>query len=275
MARILAISSQVVRGSVGLSIIVPALQALGHEVLALPTVLLSNHPGHAHTAGTRINTATLTQMLDALAANGWLDRLDGVLTGYLPTLEHVAFAREAVNQTRAANPACNYLCDPVMGDDPKGLYIEEAVASAIRDTLVPLAGIITPNRFEASYLSGRNVGSAADVTAPFGRTIIATSIPGARNGHTLNVLVTLARSATTTVPLREDAPHGTGDLFAALYLGRYLAGRDHVDALTFATAGVDATLAASTGSDQLSLNALMTHPPEWVNWPLDNSRTIS
>ena len=46
MARILAISSQVVRGHVGLSAIVPALQRLGHEVLPIPTIILSNHPGH-------------------------------------------------------------------------------------------------------------------------------------------------------------------------------------------------------------------------------------
>ena len=45
MARILAISSHVVRGQVGLAATVPALQSLGHEVWALPTVLLASRPG--------------------------------------------------------------------------------------------------------------------------------------------------------------------------------------------------------------------------------------
>ena len=45
MARILAISSHVVRGNVGLAATVPALQSLGHEVWALPTVLLASRPG--------------------------------------------------------------------------------------------------------------------------------------------------------------------------------------------------------------------------------------
>ena len=45
MAKVLAISSHVVRGAVGLAATVPALQYLGHEVWALPTVLLSSRPG--------------------------------------------------------------------------------------------------------------------------------------------------------------------------------------------------------------------------------------
>jgi pyridoxine kinase len=45
MAKVLAISSHVVRGHVGLAATVPALQYLGHEVWALPTVLLSSRPG--------------------------------------------------------------------------------------------------------------------------------------------------------------------------------------------------------------------------------------
>ncbi len=51
MARILAISSHVAHGHVGLGAIVPALNRLGHEVIALPTVLLSNHPRHKQCAG--------------------------------------------------------------------------------------------------------------------------------------------------------------------------------------------------------------------------------
>ena len=51
MARVLALSSYVAFGSVGLAAIVPALHWLGHEVIALPTVVLSNHPGYPRFAG--------------------------------------------------------------------------------------------------------------------------------------------------------------------------------------------------------------------------------
>ena len=132
MARILAISSQVARGTVGLSIIVPALHALGHEVIALPTVILSNHPGHAHSAGQPVAPHTLHKMLDALKANGWLTGINAVLTGYLPSIEHVAFAATAIKSAHAANPRKRVmvLCDPVLGDDPKGLYIDARAAAA-------------------------------------------------------------------------------------------------------------------------------------------------
>ena len=45
MARVLALSSHVARGCVGLAATVPALQWLGHEVWALPTVVLASRPG--------------------------------------------------------------------------------------------------------------------------------------------------------------------------------------------------------------------------------------
>ena len=72
MPRVLVLSSHVAFGSVGLAAIVPALQALGHEVVALPTIVLSNHPGYACFSGEQIAPATLEQIVDALEANGWL-----------------------------------------------------------------------------------------------------------------------------------------------------------------------------------------------------------
>src|SRR5688572_14290127 len=81
MARILALSSHVAFGSVGLTAIVPALQALGHEVVALPTVVLSNHPGYRSHAGEETAPAMLDRMFDSLEANGWLSGIDAVLSG--------------------------------------------------------------------------------------------------------------------------------------------------------------------------------------------------
>jgi pyridoxine kinase len=49
---------------------------------------------------------------------------------------------------------------------------------------------------------------------------LATSIP-ASDTRLANVLMTLGNATACTVQ-REAAPHGTGDLLAALYLGRIL-----------------------------------------------------
>jgi pyridoxine kinase len=278
MARILAISSQVARGTVGLSIIGPALQALGHDLIGLPTVVLSNHPGHAHAGGMRIDPPVLAKMLDALDANGWLADVDAVLTGYLPSVEHVAFATAAVQRVaeRRGRGRIVYLCDPVLGDDPKGLYIDRSAAEAIRDILLPSADIATPNRFELSFLTGAEVSAATDVVASrlACQALFATSIPSNRPGEVVNVahvvpsLIGGGLDGLARVPLRQQAPHGTGDLYSALILAAWLDGRGPAGALSFATAGVDFALEGNVEVDMISISALpLAATP--LDWPLE------
>lgn len=266
MARILAISSQVARGHVGLSVIVPALQRLGHDVIALPTVLLSNHPGHKRFAGDRVAPALLARMLDALDANGWLGDIDGVLTGYLPSAEHVAFAAVAVRRVQARSPLGLYLCDPVIGDDPKGVYIARDAAEAIRDTLLPLADIATPNRFELAWLTGADVLDVASAIAAARSlgvaALVATSIPdGEQALHTLAVTKDIARSVR--VERQAQVPNGTGDLLAALYLSATLA-EPRIDALATTAGAIQAVIEASRGADELRL---VTNALAWIEAP--------
>lgn len=295
MSRILAISSQVARGSVGLSIIVPALQALGHEVIGLPTVVLSNHPGHPHVSGLRIDPDFLQGMLAALDRNGWLADVEAVLTGYLPTTGHVDFAKATVQliaDRRGGTDRVFYACDPVLGDDPKGLYIETTAAEAVRGLLVPLADIITPNRFELSFLAERDVRSvdeAVDAAGGLtGGTTFATSVPAGDSGQLANVLCSDDTRAVTLVHRRDCAPHGTGDLFAALALSAWLDGpasdirpdaastgyattaAQPADVLAFATAGVDFALDGSLDPEVLSPSALplAATPLSWPVQPL-------
>ena len=276
MARILAISSQVARGRVGLSAVVPALQALGHEVIALPTILLSNHPGHAKFAGERVAPDLLRRMLDALDGNGWLSGIDAVLTGYLPSVGHVEMAREAVGRLAAKRAGLLYLCDPVLGDEPKGLYIERAAADAILAQLVPMAGALTPNRFELSFLTGRAIGSAeAGLEALEGlgqaTLVVAKSLPGSDSAELVNaVAVGGVPLALARVNRRPAAQHGTGDLMAGLVLAALVEGREATAALAFATAVLDRTLARSLGRDELLLDALPRSFDEVDPWQLES-----
>ncbi len=250
MARHLVISSQVAHGHVGLSAIVPALQALGHEVIALPTVLLSNHPGHAKVAGQRVDPAVLGQMIDALEANGWLGEINVILSGYLPSIEHVAFVAATVERLLSANPDCRYICDPVLGDDPKGLYIEANAAAGIRDLLIPLADIAMPNRFELAWLADMAVTTPAEAViaarALAARTVIATSIPAAA-GALLTIEIDAWHTRSFAVARRDLVPNGTGDLLAGLIAAGWPLGR--------AVAAVDSAIAASAGHDELQLAA--------------------
>lgn len=263
--RVLAISSQVVRGHIGLSAIVPALQVLGHEVWPMPTILLSNHPGHRVAAGVRTPVETLDAMLDALAGNGWLGEVDAVLTGYLPSAEHVAFAARAVARVRQLKPQATVLVDPVLGDDPKGLYIDPAAATAMRDILVPLASIVTPNRFELGWLTGLPVSSLAAVgvaarSLPV-RSCAVTSAavspergagPDSMDRRITTLMISGGTAVTATAAWQPRAPHGTGDLFAGLMLASLLHGRTADEAVARAVAGVSAAIEASAGRDELA-----------------------
>lgn len=259
MARILAISSQVARGHVGLSAIVPALQALGHEVIALPTILLSNHPGHANFAGERVSTDLLARMLDALGANGWLGGIDAVLTGYMPSAGHVALTATALDQLRELNPHLLYLCDPVLGDEPKGLYIAEDAAAAIRDGLVSRANLIKLNRFELAWLSGQPVTAASDAVRAAEhmkiQLLLATSLPAQDGSMIENALVADgALAGVAPVARRQNVPNGTGDLMSALWLGHMLRRHsDPVDAFHRAVMGARVVVEASAGHDELRL----------------------
>jgi pyridoxine kinase len=256
MPRVLAVSSHVAYGSVGLAAIVPALQALGHEVIALPTVLLSNHPGHDCFSGEHIAPATLEQILDSLAANGWLAEVAAVLTGYLPSEAHVDVARSAFARVREANPSALLVCDPVLGDTPGGLYIAETAARAIAAHLLPLSDLATPNAFELAWLSGQPVATPEDAVAAARvvgvPSVLATSIPAGED-RLATLLVGEKGTQACFVPRRPLAPHGTGDLLAALYLGHMLNGVEPSTSLAQAVAAVEASIVASTGQDELSL----------------------
>ena len=263
MATVLAISSEVVRGYVGNSAVRRALQAMGHDVWALPSIILSNHPGHAQCAGERISAETLTGMLNALRTNGWLKDVDAVISGYLPSAAHVGIVSEIVRELRAIRPV-HYLCDPILGDDPKGLYIDPAAAAAIRDLLLPLADVITPNRFELAWLSGHDVTGPHDallaaraLPVPM---VLATSIPDQPFKTLTNLCIDSASAADRSpgyrvdVSLLDEAPHGTGDLLAALYFGYSLNGHPSETAFAKAVAGVGAAIAQSAGADELRLS---------------------
>lgn len=285
MPAILAISSTVVRGHVGNSAAVFALRRLGLETWCLPTIVLSNHPGYSHMAGSPIPPETVRAMVDALAANGWFGEVSAILCGYMPSPRHVATAAAAIDRIRAAGRAPLVMVDPIIGDHPKGLYVDEEVAGAIRDELVPRADIITPNIFELGWLSGLGMPSTkADVMAQVDRlsrpATLVTSVPLPSARHISTVLVGDGTAWAAVQTRRPHVPHGTGDLIAALVLGHRLRAPS-VGArgmLAHSVAALEAVVEAAAGRDELALAA---EGGAWIErkpWPvvpletLDDSR---
>ncbi|MCA3556258.1 PfkB family carbohydrate kinase [Aestuariivirga sp.] len=217
--KVLSISSQVVWGPVGNSAAVPALQAKGHEVLALPTVMLSNHPGHGAPAGLRVQAEDMARMFAALEALGALSGLDALLTGYFASVGQV----EEVARLLDRIPVPFLLADPVMGDHGR-LYVPRDVAEAIRRHLLPRANCLTPNAFELAWLSGNEVTDEASAIAAARSLslpeVLATSVPAHDGLATL--LVTPDGVHRITAPKLVKVPNGTGDFLSGLYLAARL-----------------------------------------------------
>ena len=266
MSAVLLISSQVARGAVGGRAGLFALQRLGHDVWFVPTVLLPWHPGHGPASRFPLPAETFAALLADLAATPQRRALAAIATGYFATPEQVAAAAGTIAALKAERPELLYLCDPVMGDvradGSGGLYVPAATAAAIAAELVPLADIVTPNRFELAQLAGCPLPEA---TAPalaaarsLGRpTIVVTSAPALMRDAAAALLVEGDTAVQAEHPLIAAAPHGTGDLFAALFLAGRLAGHGSVKALERAAAATFdmASRAGRAKLDELPLGA--------------------
>ncbi|MDP6874928.1 MAG: pyridoxal kinase [Alphaproteobacteria bacterium] len=258
MANIFSLTSHVVYGHVGGQACVPAWHLMGHQVQHLPTVLFSNHPGHGGYGGGPVEIERQNQLLDGLIERGFLGDCAAVHTGYLGQAESVDVALRALD----AAPDALVVCDPVLGDEGS-LYVGEDLARAVRQRLLPRAGLATPNLFELAWLSGREINglddavAAAQGLAP--EIVVCTS--AARRGEWLHNLAVCKEGVfQVRVPLVADVgkvPKGTGDAFAAILLGHYLNHGDIAAALAWASSALHGLIAASiaAGSDELAIVA--------------------
>lgn len=238
--NVLSIQSDVVYGHVGNAAARFALQRLGHEVWAIPTVLLSSHAGYARVGGESLSADLLRRVLDGLGANGWLGTCDAVLSGYLGHADHAGVVADAVRRAKAANRDALYCLDPVFGDAGRA-YAKPGVAEAMARELLPVADIVTPNVFELTSLTSVAIRDADDALVAVRRlgrpVVVVTSVP-LEQGRIGTLAVSNDEAWLASTPLLENPPHGSGDLMAALFLAHRLAGRSLCDALASTAASV-------------------------------------
>lgn len=270
---VIVISSHVARGTVGNRAAVFALETLGFPVWAVPTVMLPWHLGHG--PGTKIVAPPeqFAALLGDLEGSKWLGEVRGVLSGFLGDYRQADAVASLVRAVKQRNPDSLYVCDPVMGD-LDGLYVPQAVAEAMRDQLMPLADIATPNRYELAWMSGReltdlpSLAQAARAAPP--RTMLVTSSPAAIAGRVGNLLVEGEHEMFAEHDLVRNPPNGVGDLTASLYLAHVLGGDTAQEALHATTASVYEVLkrAAQRGSNELQIETdahSLRHPETEVS----------
>lgn len=253
---ILSIQSFVSLGHVGNRAACWALERLGLEVWPVPTVWFAHHPGYGPPAGSRFGAEWLQGVLDGLLGTAPLERCGGILTGYLGGLEQGPVVLEAVARLRGARLGIPWLCDPVLGEEGRGLFVPRPLAAFLRDRLVPAADIVTPNLFELGWLTDMEPVDAASarraarqLRARGPHTVLATGVPAA-GGKGIGVLLeSAAGSFWIETPRLACRAHGTGDLLAAFYLGRLLRGDGPKTALEAAVSVLYAIIEETVRAD--------------------------
>lgn len=252
--QVLTISSQVGAGPVGNSAIVPALLAMGITPVAIPTIVLSNHPGHGKPEGIALPAEKLDAMLKRLIDLGFIQEDSVILTGYFANAEQIEVVAAVIDGLDEAT----YICDPVLGDLPKGLYVSEDVAQGIRDRLVPIADVLTPNVFELGWITGRDITDKEEAHAAcrltlWDKEVVVKSIPQDEKLLTALYEHNLER-AFARVKLA-GVPHGTGDILSGFLAAQLALGSPLVDGLGLALAQTEQVIAASAGTAALDLAA--------------------
>lgn len=270
---VLSIQSQVISGHVGNAPAAFALQRLGFEVLALPTVLLTHHPGHGSPAGRALASTELAAHLDCLQGRGLLGNVAGLLTGYLGEPGNGAIALDAWKMLKAANPRALFLCDPVIGDRDGGIYVRPGLPEFFRDQAVAAANILTPNHFELEWLAGTPVlsidqalAAGERLLARGPRLVVCTSL--ITHDTPQDSIETLAVAGDgawlVRTPRLAQPPHGSGDLFAALLFAHLLQGVSPPAALARSVTAVYSVLKESDGAPEMRLiecQAVLARPP--------------
>ena len=267
--RVLSIQSHVAYGHVGNSAAVFPLQRLGHEVWPVLTVNFSNHTGYGAWRGPLIPASDVLEVVTGIEERGVLAGVDAVLSGYQGSPEIADVVVEAVARTKRANPSATYTCDPVMGNATSGCFVNPAIPPKYRETVIPVADILTPNQFELGFITGReslgepsaleDVLAAVDAVRELGpTTVLVTSVARAdAPTDTIEMLAVTGEGAwLTQTPRLPMKANGSGDITSALFTAHLRESGSAAEALAHTASSVYAVLQATVDSGERELRLI-------------------
>ncbi|MCL2006466.1 MAG: pyridoxal kinase PdxY [Treponema sp.] len=226
---ILSIQSHVVYGYAGNTAAVFPMQRLGREVWAINTVEFSNHTGYGSWKGKVLGGELAEELIEGLQERDALGNCEAVLSGYMGDAGVGKAIRTAVEKVRLASPRALYCCDPVMGDIGRGFYVKPDIPEIFKNELVPLADIVTPNRFELEALTdikiidNDNARKAIDILHSKGPGVVLVTSYSS-DGKNIGMIASDRGNvySITTPELPIGTMAGSGDITTSIFLSRYL-----------------------------------------------------
>lgn len=201
------------------------------------------HGTSAITCVTAQNTCGVTRV-DALPPEAVVAQIEavvddiGVQSAKLGMLLNAEIMR-AVAEVMPRSPVDTWIVDPVMVSRTGAQLIDDAAVSTLQEVLVPLATVLTPNRYEAQIISGLQINTQTDMEAA-ARKIYAMGaqsvlvkgggMPGELRGVDVwfdgEQLLTL-KTETVNTP----DTHGTGCTLSAAIAANLASGHEPVSAV--------------------------------------------
>lgn len=235
-------------GRCALTVVMPALSAMGLQVIPVPTALLSTHTGGFTDMYFKDLGSSMEPIADHFDELGL--KFDAIYTGFLGSAEQIDIVSRFIKKFSREDTIV--LVDPVMGDDGE-LY--STYTHEMRDRmyeLCELADVITPNLTEACFLAGAKYTDTSELSELQAR-LYASRLAGKLylSDKTKVVVTGVAHDGDMfgtygnvgddeigymySVKRVKRSYPGTGDLFASVLLGAMMNGRPLDEAMRYAS----------------------------------------
>lgn len=253
MKNILAIHDLSCFGRCALTVVIPTLSVMSHQLTPLPTALLSTHTGGFEGMNFIDLSDSMSKNFEHMTESG--AHFDAVYSGFLGSEEQIDTVAGIIKSCAHA-----FICvDPVMGDDGK-LYQTYTLQMKNRmSELCHLADLITPNLTEAAFLLGEEYKDTSDMSCSeaslfakelcgrlykeFKCPYIAVTGVKYKSDKTEYIGTAILSGAGFDFITREHVGTsypGTGDIFASVLLGSMLQNKSFLESADLASGFIKA-----------------------------------
>ena len=219
MAKILSIQSTVLNDLVGNQAARSILKPLKHNLIEVPTIILTSHKGQKSSLQIHSNELDISKIFNNVRSTYGIKKSDLTIIGYLPSKNSTRHISHIMKTQR------NILLDPVIGDIGVGMYVNSGVAKYFQ-SIFTKTKYLSANFFEWCFLFKKDINQyqfldliydLKNFSSKNNSTVLIRSIP--KQNKLINLIVSPKGAwsiATPEIKLKTRY-HGAGDLTTALF----------------------------------------------------------